>query len=255
MSQPWQFASERPKRKDGKPLIGIMVAFNAAYMPLAEISLPIIRAYCLKHDYQLIQSNFMDDSEYLPEHDLKNYFDRGKIKIYQERYPMHDILCWMDIDLIIMNSDIRIEDKLGDRSFLWTYDVAGPCSGFWIARCQPDVFMTLERVQQYAQTYSNVIAKEHFFPHRVTLQIEPRGTSDQTTMRALMNIPPYSAVLGGGNCVTGKEAGHTYLYDDYGWGGYRWLGDYEPGDWMLTFPSLPIPERLEKMQHYAALAV
>jgi hypothetical protein len=248
------YTADREPSKGDKPVVAIMVAFNHAYLPMAEVSLPIIRAYCEKHEYSLIQGRFMDDSEYLPTEDIKDYFDRGKIKMYQQKYKQADILCWMDIDLIIMNSEIRIEDRLGDRSFLWTYDVAGPCSGFWIARCQPEVFMVLERVQQQAQITTNVIAAEHFFPHRVTLQIEPRGTSDQTTMRSLMNIPPYSRVLGPQNCLSGKEVGHTYLYDDYGWGAYRSLGDYEPGDWLLTFPSLPLAERLEKMQHYAALA-
>ncbi len=89
-------------------------------------------------------------------------------------------------------------------------------------------------------------------PHRVTLQMEPHGSSDQDEMTRLMSIPPFSKTFR--YCVSSKEAGHTFLYDRLGWHDYKEIGNYAPGDWLLTCPSEPLDERIKLLQEWSEKA-
>jgi hypothetical protein len=92
-------------------------------------------------------------------------------------------------------------------------------------------------------------------PAKTVLELEPTGQSDQETMVSLMNVPPFSQVFGPQNCVSGKEAGHCFDYSEIGWPpAYNYLGNYEPGDWIITFPASPIERRIELLREYAAKA-
>lgn len=225
--------------------IAIITAFNKKYAPIADISLPLMKNYAEKHGYGLHVGLYHEDATM-----LEDYGDRKKIKMYNEFYAHYEAIMWLDIDALIMNSDITIEDKLGVWPFMWTYDVNGPCSGLWIARCQPMVRLALDAVALNAMSRGKVMTYEdHGPPHKVVLQMEPHGSSDQDEMRRLMHIPPYSSIFG--YCISGKQAGHTYKYSRLGWGEYANLGDYAPGDWILTFPSEPLDQRIELLAAWA----
>lgn len=235
--------------RQGPLKVALITCLNDRYAAIADVSLPLFQAYAQKHGYAMRVGLYHTDPG-----KIETYGDRGKIATFNELYPDHDIVCFMDVDVLVMDSERRIEDALGERPFLWTYDVNGPCSGFWIAQCIPQVKLVLDAVQTRAQLSGGLIAREDAGPpHTVTLQMEPHGTSDQTTMRSLMHLPPFSGILQ--HCVSGREAGHTYLYDELGWHHYHYLGNYEPGSWLLTFPSTPLERRLELMKAHALDAV
>lgn len=228
--------------------VGIITAFNERYAPIADITLPIMKAYAEKHGYALHVGAYHEDATR-----LKTYGDRMKIELYNRHYDAHDVLVWLDIDVLIMNSDVTIEERLGDYPFVWSYDVNGPCSGFWIARCTPMVKLALDAVAGNAPNRGKIMTREDMGPpHRVIVQLEPHGSSDQDEMTRLMNIPPFNAIFG--YCLSGKELGHTFLYDRLGWHNYKEIGDYSPGDWMLTFPSEPLEDRIEFMREWAEKA-
>lgn len=231
-----------------KPRVSIITVCNEAYADLGDIALPIMQKYCARHGYGLHLGKYETNPLSLP-----NYGDRGKIDLYNQQYDSHDIVCFLDIDVVIMNHDITIESVLGDRPFIWTYDHNGPCSGFWIARCTPEVQITLDAVKNRAPLMGNVrTVYVPGPPAKTVLEMEPTGQSDQETMRAIMHMPPYSRVLQ--NCVSGKEAGHCYDYRALKLPErYDYLGNYEPGDWLITFPSMPIPQRIEKMKAAARM--
>lgn len=229
--------------------IAILTSFNREYAPLADVALPLMKRYADKHGYGLHVGKYHTDPA-----NLGDYGDRGKIALYNQHYDAHDILVWMDIDMLIMNSDITVEEKIGSMPFLWCYDVNGPNSAFWIARCQPSVKLFLNAVACNAPNRGKIIPREDIGPpHRVVVQLEPHGSSDQEEMTRLMNIPPYSSVAC--YCQTGRKVGVTYLYDEYGWQDYYQYGNYQEGDWILTFPSIPFERRLELMQNYAKKAI
>lgn len=217
--------------------VAIITAFDAKYAPIADVTLQPMRDYAARHGYGLMLGRYHEDPT-----DLRTYGDRGKIDLYQIHYDAHDVLMWLDVDVLVTNPEIRIEDVLGDRPFLWTYDGNGPCSGFWIARCNEPVGLTFQKVQNEAALGRSVIAREAWDPHRMTLQFEPSGSSDQMVMRSLMGIPPYAEVLK--HCVSGKEAGHCYDNRILDWPKhYDYLSHWEPGDWLYTLPSVPLERR------------
>lgn len=242
----------------------ILLAFNEPYYPIARVTVPILMRYADKHGYVVHggDSHYKEDPG-----NLRDYGDRGKIDMFMQVYDEFEIVMFLDVDALIMNHAITIEDVLVNgaqqeymgkalegRSFLWSWDWNGPCSGFWIARCVPGVKQMFLTVQREAQKRGAVSVQENLGPpHSVTLNMEPRGTSDQTTMRSIMHLPPFKSILG--NCVSLKEAGHTYDdFSRYGWQGLERYGQYEAGDWIVTAPGIPIDEKVRILSGYAERA-
>lgn len=233
------------------PRICLFTMIDKAYERIAEITFPNFAAYCGKHGYKFEVGAYHTDPR-----KMDTYGDRGKTIVFDKLFNDFDIMMFLDADALVMNSDIRIEDVLGDRPFLWSHHWNGPCSGFWIARNIPKVYVAITEVRNRAPFLGNVrpIHVEGP-PSKTVLEMEPHGQSDQETMRTLMTMPPYDEVFGNGNCVSGKEAGHCFDYRAIGWpalGDY--LGHYEPGDWLLTFPSIPLERRIELLREAALRA-
>lgn len=229
----------------------LTTVISKEYAAIGDITLPNMQAYAQKHGYGM-EVGLYHTNPAMP----LTYGDRGKIALYDKLYNAFDVIMFLDVDALIMNSDIRIERVLGDRPFIWTHHVDGPCSGFWIARATPLVHLTLGYVANRAPLMGNVRTREEIGPpHKIVLEMEPRGQSDQEVMRSIMHMPPFDEVLGPWNCVKGKEAGHCFDYREIGWPKhFDYLGHYEPGDWLLTFPAAPLPRRIELLQAAAEKA-
>lgn len=216
----------------------LITAFNHAYADIADITLAPMKLYCDRHGYGLEIGHYREDPN-----DLMNWGDRGKWGLFQSWFDKYDIIMWLDVDTLIMNHDIRVEAVIPRNvPFIWTHDYSGPCSGFWIARTTPQVAITVNKIRDEAVNGRDVIAKFADNPKRTVVQFEPYGASDQATMIRLMNIPPHNQVLQ--YCVPLKEAGHCFDFRALGVPEmYDYIGNYEPGDWLYTIPSLPLPER------------
>lgn len=209
-----------------KPRIIVFSTWNDAYAPLAEIARPNWTAYCAKNGYGLrfYPGHYHEDPS-KPE----TFGDKGKFEIYYDIRGLCDVVMWLDIDSLFMNHNIRIEDVLSDKPFVWTYDDSGPLSGLWIARTD----LRTEGHLRYAYA---VAARENNVRHG---KIEPNGISDQDAMTRLMNVPPFSHTFGNGNCLPAVSVGHCYE------------SNYEPGDWILTWPGMPVEEKLERMKSWS----
>lgn len=232
-----------------KNRIALITCWDDKYEPLAEIAAPIMKSYCEKHGYAFEPYIYHTD----PNH-LLSYGDRGKIEQYKKLYDDYDFIMFLDIDAIIMNGATPIPtyscNGKGEPVLLWSYDYNGPCSGFWVAPCRPMVKLFLHRVQHLAaDTAVASISRVMEPPFRVRVDYEPYGTSDQTIMRQLMNLPPYRDY---NYCASQGDTGHMYWnYEALGWKGYESLGEYRDGDWICTFPSVPLEERIRLMKEYA----
>lgn len=230
----------------------LITVIDAAYKDIGDITLPNMQRYCEKHGYGLEVGAYRTDPS-----DLLRFGDRGKYSMFEKFYNDYSTIMFLDLDALIMNSDIKIEDVIGDRPFIWTHHVDGPCSGFWIAHTEPIVHLTLGAIANKAPLVGNVRTREELGPpHKIVLEMEPRGQSDQSVMTSLMNTPPYSTVLGPNNCVTGKEAGHCLDYRAIGWPKhFDYLGNWEPGDWIYTAPAQPLNKRIELLRQHALDAI
>lgn len=203
-----------------------MSAWNQLYLPLASIAAPIMQAYCNRHGYTFLHGQYHDRAE--TQHDRTTRGDLCKAGMFLQHYRDFDILAWLDIDSIIMNHDVKLEDILEDRQWIWTCNTDSPLSGFWIARTTPIIRKWVER-------FSFACAYEY-------------GGGDQYAMRIIMGWPPYTFIADERHCVPAKVAGHCFegIPDDL-----AIYGQYQPGDFVITFPSLDIATRLEKMLQYA----
>lgn len=208
--------------------VALTTAWNELYQDIADLTTPVMHFYAQKHGYTFLpfKGRFHLDKERDPS--LLTYGDRAKIQIYEDNYAMFDLIAWIDVDTLITNPEKRLEDIIGDRPFLWTYGPSGPLSGFTIARTVRETHCFLHMVKHRAAEDAGPAA--------------PGGRSDQDTMRFLGQFPPYRAVAE--NIVSCKQAGHCMPVEPYGWEMYRWLVEWEPGDFLYTVPSIPISERL-----------
>lgn len=229
----------------------LITVIDDTYREIGDITLPNMQRYCEKHGYGLEVGLYSTD-----ERRLTTYGDRGKYSVFEKFYNDYSHIMFLDLDALIMNSDIKIEDVIGQRDFIWTWGVDGPCSGFWIARTEPMVHLTLAYVANKAPLVGNVRTREEIGPpHKIVLEMEPRGQSDQEVMRSIMNMPPFSQVLGPQNCVSLKEAGHCFDFAEVGWPShFNSIGNYEPGDWLLTFPAAPLERRIQLLREAAEKA-
>lgn len=215
----------------------VITSFNAAYSDVYEISMPLMKMYVDRHGYGLEVGLYKEDPN-----DLLTWGDRGKWALFESWYDKYDAIMWLDIDVLVMNHDITIEER-ASHPFIWSHDHNGPCSGFWIARCVPEVKMMASKIREEAVHGRNLIASAKTHPHRTFIQVEPYGRSDQDVMRELMTIPPYAHILK--NCLSLKEAGHCFDFRALNAPRYLYpMGNYEPGDWLYTVPSLPLRRRI-----------
>lgn len=207
----------------------IATAWNDAYQPMADISVPLMQRYCERHGYDLAA---WEGGYHTNEVDLLTYGDRVKIHMYKRLYDSYDAFVWIDVDTLIMDPRHEIWRP---HSFLWTYDPTGPVSGFFVARCNEDAHMFLHQAQ-----HKSVEMKS---------EIEPCGVAIQDAMRKLMVLPPFKRIQ---VCVPGKQVGHCYFdMGYYGWERYSKLSQYEKGDMMVTFPAVPVEQRIDLMKQWA----
>lgn len=213
----------------------LTTSWDANYYDIAAITTPIMHAYCIQNGYHFYPRKDFFHLEMDRDPSLLTYGDRIKIQLYKDLYSLdkYDLVVWMDVDTLITNMTVQLEDIIGDRPFLWTYGPSGPLSGFTMARTTPEVHVAL-----------------HYTQHRAAEDAGPRapgGRSDQDTMRMFSSLPPYDRIFGGRNCVSMKEAGHCMPFARFGWETYAYLGDWEPGDFLFTLPSVPVEERIEAL--------
>lgn len=216
----------------------IITNFNHKYAPIADVTLPLMKLYADKWGYNLEIGLYEED----PAKPLK-WGDRGKWALYSSWRKSFDVIMWLDVDVLIMNHDITIEER-SRAPFVWSYDHNGPCSGWWIARTTANIEVMASKIRNEGSVGRSCVTSTQQYPARTVLQFEPNGRSDQDVMRDLMTMPPYSHLLK--NCISLKEAGHCFDFRAMDLPReYDYLGNYEPGDWLYTVPSLPLDVRLK----------
>lgn len=220
----------------------VTTAWNDAYQGIANITSPVMASYCHGHGYTYLAYPGRYHTDEARDPSFLTYGDRCKLQIYKELYADFDVIVWLDVDTMITNPAIRIEDVLGERPFLWSYDHHGPLSGFTIARCIPEVHMALNTVQRRA-------AEDAWSLGTSGKPLAPGGRSDQDTMRFFMPMAPFDAIFGRPNLVSCKEAGHCMPLDLMGVESiYAYIAQWEPGDFLATLPGAPVAERIEYLR-------
>lgn len=106
--------------------IGICVHFTNQWLPLIEITLPILHKYCDKQDYDL---SVIESPQY------SRYDGTHKILQASESLIFKDVLMVMDADTLVMNHTIKIEDLIDDEYDVFiTRDYNGINAGVFIIK-------------------------------------------------------------------------------------------------------------------------
>jgi len=94
--------------------IAVATMFSPAYKPIVDITLPVLKKYCERHDYELNIINVPDwDYSY-----RKHEWLKGKLKTDV------DVIFYIDCDALITNEDIKIESFLdGEHDFFVSEDI------------------------------------------------------------------------------------------------------------------------------------
>lgn len=229
---------------DDKPKPGVRVCvygyWNARYDPIAEIAEPNWLAYCQRHNYalRLYPGAFTDTEDGDRMHDPVR--GEARFPLYHDSRGLFDIVCYVDIDSLFVNMDVRIEQVIdrGDINnpptyetrFLWSYDENGPNTSLLIARTDDKTEQHLRYAYEYAKNNNNV---RHD-------RIERGGISDQDAMTALMNRPPFSHTFG--SCYAASEVGIAYKE-----------ADVKPTTWIRSYAGMSLEEKITAMKERAGV--
>lgn len=209
-------------------MIVICTAHDAAYQPMADITIDTVAAYANKHNYRLCYRPNLDPRE----------GDMCKIRLFREIYATgmytgDDYFVWIDTDAIVMNSNVKIESiagqYMGDYHVLYGQDPNGINTGVWMARftSHADHFLRVSMQQSLAM-----------------------GWSDQPGIFQTSLQPIFSRVV---KYIPGKIF-NAMPYEHYGWDSWAHkneINNYETGDFILHLPGIELQARLELLRRYS----
>lgn len=215
--------------------IAVVTAHDAPYQALADVTLPVLEAYCKRHEYNLWY-----------EHDLPAIEkDLGKSRIFRQLYEggqfgPDDLYLWVDTDAVPLNHAIKAEDVWdahadANTHFLWSYNFDGPNSGVFMARFteEADNFIRAYGYEQAAM-----------------------GWGDNNAMNLKMMLPPFRDWV---KCIPGIHM-NSGPFEEYGlsrrprsW--KRSVNGYEPGDWILHCAGIEEPRRTEVLKKYISMMI
>lgn len=198
----------------------VAMAYDPRYAELASITVPTIQAYCKKWGYHFHLDGNRDKTE----------GDFCKIAMYQDlisQYGPDDVFVWLDADLLIMNSEIRLDHIIYHHMprsihYLIGSDPNGMNTGVFFARFTPEAYRFLEAAR---------------------ISSKSMGWADIPGAQQTMLKHPYKDYC---KEVPGKVF-NCFLYEVMGWptayGSYANM--YEPGDFIVHFAGLPQDMRIE----------
>ena len=207
--------------------VAVVTAGSPDYEELSAVTSPSKVRYAQKHGYDFFKFQVTKETG-----DLCKY--QAYCQLAKE--GKHDIFFWIDMDALIMNSEVKVEElvtlEMGKRNhFMWGYDHAGPNSGVYLCRFTPEGRHFMDR--SYATMREN-------------------GLADETAMEMTMLTPPFGEWV---RVVPGRLL-NAYDYDFY-WGGKygldheRSINRYDPGCFILHMPGYSNYVRIPELKKRA----
>lgn len=195
------------------------------YQPLADVTLPGKVAYCQRHGYELISGIHTGGGGGVG-------WDR--ISLVAEWLPKYDAVMWIDCDAVITNLTKPLTALLepGDQ-FLVTADMYGINTGTFIAINTP---LTRQFLFAVAIAGPQLVKGHHW--------------GEQEAIIRLLTSPPYDKLAR----ILPQNAMNSYLNAEMGRPDW-FMGNYQPGDWIVHLAGLPTFRKLEVARYLAANAI
>jgi hypothetical protein len=206
--------------------IALMSFYDEEFGPLADLIFPSQLEYCERWGYTPFFGRPFENV------DPRNGFDRfnAAYGLFDQGF---DAVMWIDADALITNHHIRIEDRLGDEKFVISEDLHGINSGVFIARNHIETRELLFSMINLGEK----LLKDHPFREQECLN---RYLSFRHYQRMVTVLPQrmLNAVY---NSFYRRPDGFT--------------GGWQPGDWVLHFPGIYMPDRLRVVPEFVAQIV
>tara|TARA_R110000851_G_scaffold132725_5_gene267230 strand:+ start:3151 stop:4032 length:882 start_codon:yes stop_codon:yes gene_type:complete len=114
--------------------IGVLTGADKNQKSLLDISLPILKQYCLYRDYDL--HYFTENVDGVAQVDNKSYFAR--YPFIKKHLPNYDWVFWIDADCLVMNFYKKLEDYIDNKYGIILdlqlgekYPICASGHGFW----------------------------------------------------------------------------------------------------------------------------
>lgn len=207
------------------------------------------QTYCNKHNYTLIDANPLMDptrpaawSKLLA---MEHYFATG----------MYDYLMFLDMDTIIMNSNLKLESFVeasgGSYDIIMTEDENGLNSGVFLARNSPWTRWFLRTAWEQEQLVPPLSATGQRHPFRWEQRAFHFMTNSPTWQAA--KLPPfegYEAVRDGHFYILPQCAFNSYILHPLDFYSDREKSQYAPGDFLIHFAGKRGDSKKKLMQHF-----
>jgi len=195
--------------------------YDESFEPLTNLTFPSLHEYCERWGYSPYFGKPFTNC------DPRNGFDRF-VAVYGLFEQGYDAVMWIDADAMITNHNISIADRLGDEKFVIAADLHGLNSGVFIARNHIE---TRELIMSLINL-GEMLLGDHPFREQEALN---RYLSFDHYKRMVTILPQrmLNAVI---NEYYQRPPGFT--------------GNWQPGDWILHFPGISMPDRLRIVPEY-----
>jgi len=205
--------------------IALLTLHDEGYQPLADVTMPGKQEYCDRHGYVLVTAKDF------PHIDPKNTWLRlpCTLELLEAGF---DAVMWIDCDVMIMNHEIRVEDRLQEHKLVISADFNGVCAGTYIAAKHPQTI-------QYFFVLANTGPK-------ISYEYNMR---EQGAMAMLLYRHPYLDLA----TILPQRSMNSYA-ERYVKGIRQPTHDgiWQPGDWMIHFVAGPLSHRIPLAQAYLA---
>lgn len=196
-------------------MISVICAYTKEFDALADVTMPILRAYCQKQDYDLtIHRGGFGNRD--------RQFGYQKTELVATILSRSDALFVVDADTLITNLHTKLESFLADdRGLFITKDENGINAGSYLIR--------------------NTALSQVFLRSVLGLEGAPSMLGEQDAMRWIFETGSFGHLVH----FLPHPSINSYLYGEYGKIKTHEEGQWQSGDFLLHLPGMTNEHRID----------
>lgn len=195
--------------------VAVVTMWGERYKDVAEITVPVMKRYCLKHNYDFWEHKIENDNRY----------SYKKHEFFQKLFKTDtDVIFYLDADALITNSNFKVEDFIDEEHDLFvTEDPNGVNLGVLILKNNKtgqwlNEFILSQRDKFVVeQDVVNDLIKSPFFNHQFFIKILPHPSINSYPYEYYSEFPDMK-------------------HED---------GNWREGDFVCHVPGLALDKRIE----------
>ena len=197
----------------------VYIYYTPSWQPLVDIVLPVLKDYCRKHKFVLINHDHEGNNEDWAFHKM------NKLLKFVEWTQQTELNIWvLDVDTLITNPNISFKWFIDyEHDIFITRDINGINAGSWIMRNTEASKQFLQAiVDNFDEPHEQILMNK--FLHMVNVKYLPHPSINSYRYEL------YKDVVDNALSMTHDQ------------------GQWEPGDLLLHLPGLTLEKRIEVLQ-------